>query len=90
VFYSQNGQSEEFFNEIFGDKISGKLFALPTHQDVMITLYHKDLFDKFGIPYLKDGMTWDDLYAVSKRITRNEGGVNYVGYAPMIELGGPF
>jgi multiple sugar transport system substrate-binding protein len=165
VFYSQNGQSEAFFNEIYGDKIrkkfphytikyiqrtgpgtlladmvsskthfdfyfntvygflnevlpveiqydmtelakkhkvdlnniepaaiegfrndvGGKLFALPTHQDVMVTLYHKDLFDKFGIPHLKDGMTWDELYAVSKRITRSEGGVNYVGYAPMVD-----
>jgi multiple sugar transport system substrate-binding protein len=71
--------------EGFRNDVGGKLFALPIHQDVMITLYHKDLFDKFGVPYVKDGMTWDDLYAVSKRITRNEGGINYIGYAPMID-----
>jgi multiple sugar transport system substrate-binding protein len=69
----------------FRSDVGGKLFALPIHQDVMVTLYHKDLFDKFGIPYVKDGMTWDDLYAVSRRITRNEGGVGYVGYAPMVD-----
>lgn len=71
--------------EGFRNDVGGKLFALPIHQDVMVTLYHKDLFDKFGVPYPTDGMTWDDFYAIAKRMTRNEGGVNYVGYAPMID-----
>jgi multiple sugar transport system substrate-binding protein len=43
--------------------------------------YNKDLFDRFGVPYPKDGMTWDEVYELSKRMTRNEGGILYRGLA---------
>ncbi|WP_284638386.1 ABC transporter substrate-binding protein [Paenibacillus silviterrae] len=43
--------------------------------------YNKDLFDRFGVPYPKDGMTWDEIYEISKLMTRNEDGVQYRGLA---------
>jgi multiple sugar transport system substrate-binding protein len=43
--------------------------------------YNKDLFDKFGVPYPKDGMTWDDVYEIAKKMTRTEDGVTYRGFA---------
>ncbi|TMV44943.1 extracellular solute-binding protein [Paenibacillus mesophilus] len=44
-----------------------------------VLYYNKDIFDKFGIPYPKDGMTWDDTYELAKRLTRVEGSVQYRG-----------
>jgi ABC-type glycerol-3-phosphate transport system substrate-binding protein len=44
-------------------------------------LYNKDIFDKFGVAYPKDGMTWDELAEISKKLTRNDGGVDFVGYS---------
>lgn len=46
--------------------------------------YNKDLFDKFGVPYPKDGMTWEELTDLSKQMTRMENGVQYVGYSTSI------
>ena len=43
--------------------------------------YNKDLFDRFGVPYPKDGMTWDEVYALAQKVTRTEGGVAYKGFA---------
>ncbi|CAG7608781.1 hypothetical protein PAESOLCIP111_01098 [Paenibacillus solanacearum] len=58
----------------------GKLTGLPMSSSVRALHYNKDLFDQFGIPYPKDGMTWDDVYETAKRMTRLEGGVQYRGY----------
>ncbi|MDF2653500.1 MAG: hypothetical protein K0Q73_9305 [Paenibacillus sp.] len=43
--------------------------------------YNKDLFDKFGLPYPKDGMDWDDVVPMIRKLTRQEGGVQYYGFA---------
>jgi multiple sugar transport system substrate-binding protein len=42
--------------------------------------YNKDIFDKFGVPYPKDGMTWDQTYELAKRLTRSDSGVKYLGF----------
>jgi ABC-type glycerol-3-phosphate transport system substrate-binding protein len=63
-------------------KISnGGLYGLPVTADMMITFYNKDVFDKAGIPYPKDGWTWDDALEISKKLTRNDGGKQYYGFA---------
>ncbi|WP_158606993.1 ABC transporter substrate-binding protein [Paenibacillus ginsengarvi] len=61
---------------------SNGLYALPIHTDTMVLYYNKDIFDKFGVEYPKNGMTWDDMYALSKRLTRKDGDTPYIGYAP--------
>jgi len=59
---------------------NGALYALPVWTASAGLFYNKDLFDKFGVPYPKDNMTWDEVYELAKRMTRNEGGVQYIGY----------
>jgi multiple sugar transport system substrate-binding protein len=44
-----------------------------------VLFYNKDLFDKFGVPYPKDGMTWADATDLAKKMTRQDGGVAYRG-----------
>ncbi|MFC3770174.1 ABC transporter substrate-binding protein [Paenibacillus sp. GCM10012303] len=59
----------------------GKFVGIPFATQTLSLLYNKDIFDKFGFPYLSDGMTWDQLYAAARSLTRIEGGALYRGYA---------
>ncbi|RKN85767.1 ABC transporter substrate-binding protein [Paenibacillus ginsengarvi] len=59
---------------------NGVLYSLPVWTASAGLFYNKDLFDKFGVPYPKDNMTWTEVFELAKRLTRNEGGVQYVGY----------
>ncbi|TNJ63756.1 carbohydrate ABC transporter substrate-binding protein [Paenibacillus hemerocallicola] len=57
----------------------GSIYGFPTHIGTLVFLYNKDLFDKFGIAYPKDGMTWDEIYELARRMTRSDGGIQYKG-----------
>ncbi|TMV48949.1 extracellular solute-binding protein [Paenibacillus mesophilus] len=57
----------------------GKLYMLPTENQVLVLFYNKGIFDKFGVPYPKDGMTWDEANEVAKKLTRREGDKQYLG-----------
>lgn len=59
----------------------GKIYFLPVLTMVQVLFYNKDIFDKLGVAYPKDGMTWDDLHALNQKLTRSESGVNYMGYS---------
>lgn len=59
---------------------NGGLYGLPVVVSVSGLYYNKDLFDKFGVAYPKDHMTWDDLYVLAQKLTRMDGGVQYYGY----------
>lgn len=58
----------------------GKLYALPIFNNNLVLYYNKSLFDKFGVEYPRDGMTWDQIAEISKKLTRNDGGTQYVGF----------
>lgn len=58
----------------------GKLNALPINLLYLVLVYNKDIFDKFGEPYPKDGMTWDQTLEIAKRLTRQDAGVQYMGF----------
>ncbi|GAA4847098.1 hypothetical protein GCM10023310_26490 [Paenibacillus vulneris] len=62
----------------------GGLYGLPVNGGGLVLYYNKDIFDKFGVPYPVDGMTWDDLLALSKKVTKNEGGKQYAGFATSV------
>ncbi|MDF2649260.1 MAG: extracellular solute-binding protein family 1 [Paenibacillus sp.] len=59
----------------------GKMYALPIYNNNLVMYYNKSLFDKFGVPHPKDGMTWDQVADISKKLTRNDGGTQYIGFA---------
>ncbi|MDF2723831.1 MAG: family 1 extracellular solute-binding protein [Paenibacillus sp.] len=58
------------------------LTGLPWTMHFYANYYNKAIFDKFGVEYPKNGMTWDETYELAKRLTRNEGGVQYRGLEP--------
>ncbi|MFE5323095.1 ABC transporter substrate-binding protein [Paenibacillus sp. NPDC056579] len=61
---------------------AGQLYALPFSQNFGALIYNKDLFDKFAVPYPTDGMSWEQLLELSKKLTRNQDGVQYIGLDP--------
>jgi len=63
------------------DNGNGQIWGLPVTTNSMSLYYNKDLFDKFGVPYLKDGLTWEELYEIAGKFNKNDGGKQYVGLA---------
>ncbi|MCZ8511084.1 extracellular solute-binding protein [Paenibacillus filicis] len=62
----------------------GKIYGLPVYNERMALFYNKDLFDKLGVPYPKDGMTWDELGDLAKKLSVEKDGVAYTGFSPSI------
>jgi multiple sugar transport system substrate-binding protein len=58
---------------------TGAIYGLPFGQNFGALFYNKDLFDKFAVPYPSDSMTWDDMLALAKRMTRTDQGTQYYG-----------
>lgn len=63
-------------------KMDGKLMALPYAVNFTALYFNKDIFEKFGVPFPKDGMTWDDAIDLAKRVTREDAGTKYRGIDP--------
>lgn len=57
----------------------GKIYYLPVTTMIQVLFYNKGIFDKLGVPYPKDGMTWDEAKELNTKLTRNYGGINYMG-----------
>jgi multiple sugar transport system substrate-binding protein len=66
----------------FGPK--GEMYALPFLRNTVLLWYNKSIFDKFGVPYPKDGMTWGEALELARRMTRNVGGTQYRGLDPYV------
>lgn len=63
--------------KLWGTK--GELYAIPIYRNFAVMYYNKDLFDKFGVPYPQDGMTWNQATELARKLTRTDGGVEYKG-----------
>jgi multiple sugar transport system substrate-binding protein len=59
----------------------GGLYGIPIHTTSMVLYFNKDIFNKFGVPHLKDGMTWEQINDISARLTVKEGEKQYLGFA---------
>ncbi|MCC2686929.1 MAG: family 1 extracellular solute-binding protein, partial [Paenibacillaceae bacterium] len=73
--------------KVFGN---GNLVGLPVYYNPAVLYYNKDIFDKFGVPYPKDGISWDDALALARKMTRSDAGTNYQGLIigdPLLALG---
>jgi multiple sugar transport system substrate-binding protein len=61
------------------------LVGLPYTRHFSALYYDKEIFDKFGVEYPKDGMTWEEIYTLAKKLTRNDGGVQYAGLSVTLD-----
>ena len=53
--------------------VGGKLYALPMRTDFWIVYYNKDPFDKAGVPYPTNDMTWKQYDEIARKITSGFG-----------------
>jgi multiple sugar transport system substrate-binding protein len=60
----------------------GKVTALPFSRNGAALYYNKDLFDKFGVAYPTNGMTYDEVIGIARKMTRMQDGVRYIGWEP--------
>ncbi|CAG7654395.1 ABC transporter substrate-binding protein [Paenibacillus allorhizosphaerae] len=72
------------FDDIKAYSSKGQLFGVPFSVNFDVLYYNKDIFDKFGVSYPKDGMTWDEVIALGKKVTREENGIKYEGIYPTL------
>ncbi|MDR1251358.1 MAG: sugar ABC transporter substrate-binding protein [Treponema sp.] len=61
-----NGLAERFI-------IDGKLAALPAGTNYYVLFYNKDIFDKAGVPYPSNDMTWTQWEQLAGRLTTGSG-----------------
>jgi multiple sugar transport system substrate-binding protein len=59
---------------------SEKKLFVPFTTSQHILYYNKGIFDRFGVAYPKDGMTWDQTFELAKKVTRTENGIQYLGF----------
>lgn len=50
----------------------GKQYFLPKDFSTMAVYYNKKIFDKYNVPYPKDGWTWDDFLKTAQQLTIDE------------------
>ncbi|MEU4607012.1 extracellular solute-binding protein [Kribbella sp. NPDC023972] len=58
----------------------GGLYGVPLFIDESLLFYNKLIFDRFGVRYPALGSTYDDVYKVAQRLTRQDGIDHYKGY----------
>ncbi|WP_158606575.1 ABC transporter substrate-binding protein [Paenibacillus ginsengarvi] len=57
-----------------------KLLGIPFYLQFTTLYYNKDIFDILGVPYPKDGMTWDDTIQLAKKVSATHDGKAYLGF----------
>lgn len=65
------------FVKNFGQK--GEFYNMPFSMNSFATYYNKNIFDLLGVPYPKDGMTWEEYMTLAKRLTTTRDSVSYYG-----------
>lgn len=79
---------EKPYMDLVQSSYDGKLPLLPVYDLRLGLYYNKDLFDKFGIPYPKDGATWEELLVAARQLTRSDSGIAYRGLVTAAAGGG--
>lgn len=53
--------------------VDGKIYALPFRSDFWVVYYNKDIFDKAGVPYPTNDMTWAQFDQIATKLTGGMG-----------------
>lgn len=72
---------EQSYLDLVRRYFNDALPMLPVYDLRLGLYYNKDLFDKFGVAYPKDGVTWEETLATARQLTRVDSGVIYRGLA---------
>ncbi len=59
--------------------IDGSLYELPFRSDIWVLYYNKDVFDKAGVAYPTNDMTWDEYDKLARSVTDTTAGSEVYG-----------
>ncbi|MBO4458825.1 MAG: sugar ABC transporter substrate-binding protein [Butyrivibrio sp.] len=77
---SKDGVDLSLYNGVTDQvKIDGKLYELPFRSDIWVLYYNKDIFDKAGVEYPTNDMTWDQYDALCRKVTDTTPGSEIYG-----------
>lgn len=86
-YIKQHNYDINRFNKVFLDEIievggSSALYGLPVPPFFPQVLYYNiDIFDQRGVDHLTDGMTWDEVYDLARRLTYTDGDTQVRGFS---------
>lgn len=75
---------EKMVDSIRSYSPEGKLIYLPYNVLVFATHYNKEIFDRFGVGYPDDHMTWEEMIDLGSKLTRTDDGTSYIGLRPTL------
>ncbi len=72
---------EEIIESFRNATPTGGIVALPHQSNYFALHYNKDIFDRFGVDYPNESMTWFEVLDLAAELTREEDGVEYYGFS---------
>ncbi|MEF3308871.1 extracellular solute-binding protein [Paenibacillus sp. GYB004] len=72
------GVFQESVVETIREAGGGKLYGMAPNFSTQALYYNKSLFDKYGVPYPTDQMSWEDVLALAQRFPANGQGEDRV------------
>lgn len=78
--FDLNNLADGVADTVKGYSEGGKFLVMPYELNNSVLLYNKNIFDKFGVDFPVDDMTWDDVLDITKKVTREDNGVQYSGF----------
>ncbi len=68
-------QVTDYYQQVVNElRYKDRLLGLPSDFSTIVFFYNQDLFDQHGIPYPKEGWTWDDFLETAKKLTLDTDG----------------
>lgn len=67
-------------NSVTSYSATGEFLVLPLSHQPEVLVYNKEIFDRFGLNYPQDGMSWDQVYDLAVKLTRTMDQVDYMGF----------
>ncbi|CAG7649316.1 ABC transporter substrate-binding protein [Paenibacillus allorhizosphaerae] len=58
---------------------NGQMYALPFSINYGALFYNKDIFDRAGIPYPAEGLAWEDILELARKVAEKEPSVRALG-----------
>ncbi|MZQ86101.1 extracellular solute-binding protein [Paenibacillus sp. 5J-6] len=60
-----------WYENVYNIGVRGdKIYDLPRGFTPLVVYYNKEVFDKSGVPYPKEGWTWNDFLETAKKLTK--------------------
>jgi multiple sugar transport system substrate-binding protein len=78
-YISGAGTDTNQFNGIDQVKVDGSLYELPFRSDFWLIYYNKDIFDKAGVAYPTNDMTFEEYDALARKLTNTTYGSQVYG-----------